>query len=154
MLSMGLWIPPINFWMPETIFMKLRMYVYHGNWAHLNGILHKSFPSLCVSLLSLLCNGLVKSIPPFGARQRFGIHVRMEMIACNRRIVGHVIFYAVRVLSKESLWVCLCIPLSLLGNNSVQTFPRQQRIVGGFAFYAVRVTWKGNRWLILHRSFS
>jgi hypothetical protein len=25
-------------------------YVYHGTWAHLNGILHKSIPSVCVSL--------------------------------------------------------------------------------------------------------
>jgi hypothetical protein len=32
--------PPINFWMPETIFVKLGM--YHGNWAHLNGVLNKS----------------------------------------------------------------------------------------------------------------
>jgi hypothetical protein len=23
-------------------------YVYHGTWAHLNGVLHKSLPSVCV----------------------------------------------------------------------------------------------------------
>jgi hypothetical protein len=40
--------PPINFWMPEPTFMKLG-----GNWAHLNGVLHKSltlfYVSVCVS---------------------------------------------------------------------------------------------------------
>jgi hypothetical protein len=29
------------------------------------------------------------------------------------------------------------IPLYILDNNSVKTFPRQRRIVGGFVFYAV-----------------
>jgi hypothetical protein len=46
---------------------------------------------------------------------------------CNNRIVGNVVFYAVRVVSKESLWVCLSILLSLLGNGSVNMFQRQQR---------------------------
>jgi hypothetical protein len=26
-------------------------YVYHGTWAHLSGVLHKSLPSLCVSYM-------------------------------------------------------------------------------------------------------
>jgi hypothetical protein len=43
--------------------------------------------------------------------------------------------------------VGLCI-LSLLGNNSIKTFPRQRRI-GGVVFYAVRVVSKENRRLIL-----
>jgi hypothetical protein len=38
---------------------------YYDTWAHLNGILHKSLPSVCVSvcvsLLSLIGNGSVKS---------------------------------------------------------------------------------------------
>jgi hypothetical protein len=42
-------------------------YVYHGTWAHLNGVFHKSLPSVCVpvcvSLLSLLGNGSVKTFP-------------------------------------------------------------------------------------------
>jgi hypothetical protein len=50
---------------------KLVYTVYHGTWAHLNGVLHKSFSSVCVSvcvsLLSLQGNGSVKCIPPFGA---------------------------------------------------------------------------------------
>jgi hypothetical protein len=38
-------------------------YVYHGTWAHLNDILHKSLPSVCVSSLSLLGNGSVYMFP-------------------------------------------------------------------------------------------
>jgi hypothetical protein len=42
-------------------------YVYHGNWAHINGIFHKSLTSVCVfvcvSLPSLLGNGSVKTLP-------------------------------------------------------------------------------------------
>jgi hypothetical protein len=50
-------------------------------------------------------------VPPFGARQRFGKHVPAATNTRNsRKIVGLVIFYTVRVLSKESVWVCLCIP--------------------------------------------
>jgi hypothetical protein len=74
----------INFWMPET------RYVYHGTWSHLNGVHHKYFPSLCVSVyvspLSLLCNNSVKTFP----RQR--------------RNVGIVVFYW-DLVSKVSKWV-------------------------------------------------
>jgi hypothetical protein len=69
----------------------------------------------------------------------------------QKRIVGRIIFYAVRVLSKESLWVYLCIPLSLLGINSVNTFPRQKRIVRSVVFYAVSVVLKNSRRLVLPR---
>jgi hypothetical protein len=34
--------------------------------------------------------------------------------------------------------VDLCIALSLLGNGSVNMFPRQQGMVGGVVFYEVR----------------
>jgi hypothetical protein len=93
---------------------------------NLIGVLHKSlqsvFVSVCVSLLRLQGNGSVKFIPLFGARQRLSKHVPSAMNTCNnRRIVGRVIFYTVRALSKESL----CIHLSLLGNNKVNTFPRE-----------------------------
>jgi hypothetical protein len=36
-------------------------------------------------------------------------------------------------------WTGLCIPLKLLGNDSVNTLPLQWRTVGGIVFYAVRV---------------
>jgi hypothetical protein len=41
-------------------------YADHGTWAYLNGVLHKSLPSacvsICVSLLSLLGNGSVRTL--------------------------------------------------------------------------------------------
>jgi hypothetical protein len=45
----------------------------------------------------------------------------------NRRIAG---------------WVYLCIPLSLLGTNSVKMFLQQQRIAGITVFYVVHVVSK------------
>jgi hypothetical protein len=95
---------------------------------------------VCISLLSLQGNSFVKFIPQFGAGQRFGKHVPAATnTRCNRRIVGRVILCAIRALSKESLWVCLYITLSLLGSNSVKSFLRQRRIVGDVVLYAVRV---------------
>jgi hypothetical protein len=121
-------------------------YVYHGTSVHLNCVLLKSLPSACVSVclsrLSLLGNGSVKCIPPFVARRHLGKHVPVVTnTSNNRRIVG-----------RGCLWLCLCIPLSLLGNNSAKTIPRQRRIVGGVVFYAVRVVWKESRRLVLPKT--
>jgi hypothetical protein len=92
-----------------------------------------------------------KCIPPIVARH--GEHVLAATnTRNNRRIVGCVVFCAVHVVSKESLCVCLCIPLSLLGNGSVNTFSRQRGIVGGVVFYAVRVVSKDSRRLVLSRT--
>jgi hypothetical protein len=77
-------------------------------------------------------------IPLIIPRQQLGKHVPpAKKSHKNRGIVGRVVFYAVRVVSKKSLWVYLCIPLSLLGNDSVNTFPRQRIIVGGVVLLAV-----------------
>jgi hypothetical protein len=38
------------------------------------------------------------------------------------RLVGCAVFYAVRVVTKQSLWVSLCLPLMLQGNGSIKTF--------------------------------
>jgi hypothetical protein len=54
----------------------------------------------------------------------------------TRRIVGSIILYAVRIVSKESLRVSLFTPVSMPGNGQVNTFLRQGRIAGGVAFYA------------------
>jgi hypothetical protein len=121
-------------------------YIYNCNWANLNGVLHKSLlsvcVSLCVSLLSLLGNDSVKCILPFGARQRLGIHVLAVMNTRNNR----------RITGRMCLWDRLCILLSLLGNNSVKSFPRQWRIVGGVVFCAVLVVPKESRRLVLPRT--
>jgi hypothetical protein len=89
-------------------------------------------------------------IPPIVARQRISKHIPATMnTRNNRRIIGRVVFYTVRVVSKESLWTCLCIPLSLLGNGSTNIFPRQRRIVGGVVLYAMQVISKESRRLVL-----
>jgi hypothetical protein len=124
-------------------------YVYHGTWAHHNGVPHKSLPSvsvsICVSHPSLLGKGSVRCIPPFVARQRLGKHVPAATnTRNNRRIFGRVICCGVCFLSKESPWVCLYIPIPLPGKKA---FPRQRRIAGG-VFCAVRAVSKGSRRLV------
>jgi hypothetical protein len=92
-------------------------YAYHGTWAHLNGILYKSLPSVwvsvCVCPLLLKGNGLVKCIPPFSARQLISKHVPAAMNTHNnRRIVGHVAFYAVCVFIRgESVGLTIYPPI-------------------------------------------
>jgi hypothetical protein len=95
--------------------------------------------SLCVCMCILSSKGSVK-------RYRGNEYARK-----NGRIVGRIVFFAVRVVSKESLWVCVCIPLKLLGNGSVKTFPRQRRIVGGAVCYVVHFLSKGSKRLVLLR---
>jgi hypothetical protein len=136
--------------------MKLG-YVYRGNWAHLSGVLHKPVPSVCVSacvsLLLLQDNSSVTCIAPFSDRQWLSKHVPMAMSTCNnRRIIGRVIFHAAHVLSKESLWVCLSIPILSLGTNMLKIFPQQQRIDRCTVFHAVHVISKGSRWSVLPRT--
>jgi hypothetical protein len=88
--------------------------------------------------------------PSIVARQKLGKHVPAETyIRNNRRIVRGVVFYTVRVVSKKILWVCLRIPLLLLGNGSVNTFPGQRKIVGSMVFYAVHFVSKESRRLVL-----
>jgi hypothetical protein len=102
--------------------------------------------SLRVCMCMLLSNGRYK---------RYAVNE----YTCNNRIIFllwivRIVFYAGRVLSKDSLWVCLCIPLSLLSNGSVNTFPRQQGIAGGVFFYAVYVVSKESSRFILPRTSS
>jgi hypothetical protein len=67
-------------------------YAYHGSWAHLNGILHKSLSSVSKSIyVSLL----------IVAKQRLGRHVPVATNTRNNRRAHRL---------KESLWVCQCIP--------------------------------------------
>jgi hypothetical protein len=73
------------------------------------------------------------------ARQRLGEHIPAATNTQQYKIVECVVFYAVHVVSNDNLWVCLFIPLPLLGNGSVNTFQRQRRIVRGVVFYKVRV---------------
>jgi hypothetical protein len=127
--------PPINFWMPEPIFMKLGMYIMASEPISTECFINPSHHSVCLCVF-----------PCIVASQRLGWHVPVATNTCNnRRIVGGVISYTVRVISKQSL----CIPLSLLSNGSANTFPRQRRILGGVIFHTVRVVSKESRQWVL-----
>jgi hypothetical protein len=98
--------------MPEQIFIKLAVYLMAHEPISMAYFMNHSHQSVCLYVYPLVV-----------ARQRFGKNFSTATnIRNNRKIVGSVIFYAIRALPKESLWVCLCIPLSLLGNNSVNMF--------------------------------
>jgi hypothetical protein len=66
-------------------------YVNNGPWVHLNGVLHKSLPSVCVYNFIF-------------ARQRFGkkCYLGNKYTNKNRRIVWRVVLYMDRDVSKES----------------------------------------------------
>jgi hypothetical protein len=86
--------PFINFRMPVPIFMKLGMYII----APVSITTMYFINPLVISLRVCICT------PPIVARQLLGKHVLAEEKARNNRTAGRV---------------CLSIPLSLLGNNSV-----------------------------------
>jgi hypothetical protein len=122
--------------MPEAIIMTLGMYSYimAPEPISVAYFINPSEPSVCVSL---------------GRRVLTARNTRN-----SRKTVGGAIFYAVLVVSKKSLWVSLYIPLSLLGNGAVNTFPRQKRVIGGFVFYAVLVVSKKSLWVSLYIPLS
>jgi hypothetical protein len=114
--------------------MKLHMYIMHGSCYSI----YSSHLCLYVSFLSMPGKGLVKFTPPFVSRKRLGKHVSAVKNTRNntRNIEG----------------MCLFIQVSLVGNNSVKTFPRQRIFVGGAVFYAISVVWNESRRLILPRT--
>jgi hypothetical protein len=99
--------------MPEPIFMELGMYITAPEPISTAHFINPSRLYVCLYVY-----------PPIVARQRLSRHVPMAGNTYNNRTVGRDVFCAVSVSPKESLWVCLCIPLSLLCRNSVKTFPR------------------------------
>jgi hypothetical protein len=88
---------PINFWMPEPVFMKIYMHIMAPEPITKAYFINPSHQSLCLYVY-----------PTFVARQRLG---KQFPTATNtfsdRRNVGRVIFYADRVLWKESRWLVL-----------------------------------------------
>jgi hypothetical protein len=117
---------------PSSLCVRVSRYQLLNSWTNLyetwyvfmaptlNGVLHKSLPSVCVSvcvsLLSLLDNRSIKCIPHNVARQQFRKYVPVATnTGNNRRIPGSVIFYVVLVLWKESVWVCLSLCSYQLG---------------------------------------
>jgi hypothetical protein len=78
-------------------------------------------------------------IPPIVGRQRSG----KDVPAATNDTVEELL----------DEWICVSVyPLSLLGNNTVKTFPRLRIIIGGVVFYAVRVVSKESRLLVLPRT--
>jgi hypothetical protein len=100
--------------------------------------------SVCVSLLSLLGNFSGNCILAFIATQRLGKQAPATENKCNNRRIGGRVY----------LWVCLCIPQSLLGNSSTKTFPRQRRIVEGVVFYVIQVVTEESSGSVLPRTYS
>jgi hypothetical protein len=90
--------PPLSAF--QCLSQYLRNFIYHGTWAHLSALFHKSLPSVCVS---------VCVSPPIVNRQRLGKQVpAAKNRRNNTKIIERVIYYAVRVIWRESQWVCLC----------------------------------------------
>jgi hypothetical protein len=135
--------PPVNFGMNEPIFNKLGICIMAPEPISMAYFINPSYQSVCLCILHIVARQrLGKCIPLFGTTQRIGRHVSESTNARNNwRIVGRV-----------CLWVCVCIHLPLLDNNSVKTFPPHRRAVGGVVFYAVRVLSKESRRLVLPRT--
>jgi hypothetical protein len=91
-------------------------YVCHGIWAHPNGALRKSFPSsVCLyPCVSFLGNGSVNTFP------------RQVIPAAIEELLDASFFLCGPCLIRGKSTVA-CIPLSLLGNDSVKTLPLQRR---------------------------
>jgi hypothetical protein len=109
--------PPINFWMPDT------WYVYHDTWAHLNGVLHKSLPSVCVSVC----------VPLIIARQRLDKNV-------TAATTTHV--------TKKICWMrhFLCGPCRIKGkqaSSSSQSF-FLNNVICGIKIGEIIIKQKGN----------
>jgi hypothetical protein len=118
--------------MPEPIFMEFGMYIMAPEPISTAYFVNPSRQFICMF------------IPPFFARQRLGKHVpAAKSTRNNRSDVWCVILCAVRILSKESLWVCLCIPLPLLGNSSVNSFSGNGKLLEvSFSMRSMSYKWK------------
>jgi hypothetical protein len=102
-LSVCAWrLPPINFRKPKRIFMKLGMYIMAPEPISVAYLINPSHQSVCLCVycsISLLSNGSVNTFPAATKTRN------------NRKLIGRVVLCAVRVESKENLWVYLCIPV-------------------------------------------
>jgi hypothetical protein len=135
---------PFKFLMPEPICMKICISVLAAE--PLSGLLYESllsiYVSVYVSLLSSLGKVSVKCMPPFIARKVIGKHVPAVTNTEQQEYCWTIV----------RMGLCVCIPLSLLSNNSAKTFPQQRRIVGSLVFYVVRVVSEESRRLVLPRT--
>jgi hypothetical protein len=104
-------LPPIKFWMPEPIFMKLWVHIMAPEPISTAYLINPSHQSVCLSCASLLLlgKGPVKFILPFVARQRLGKHVPAATnIRKNRKIVGHSRDNEEMLEASFSMWSVSC----------------------------------------------
>jgi hypothetical protein len=76
--------------MREPFFMKLGMYIMAPELISMTDLINPSHQD---------CDGQ----SPIVARQRLSEHISAATNTCNRKILGHVIFYAVRVVSQKNI---------------------------------------------------
>jgi hypothetical protein len=90
-----LWISLINFWIPDPVFIKLDIFMKLD--IHI-------MTSESISAAYLINLSHQSVYPSSVARQRLckSVTAATNTHAKNRRIVGHVVFYAVQVVWKES----------------------------------------------------
>jgi hypothetical protein len=79
-------------------------------------------------------------IPPFFVRQWLGEHVPAATSTRNNR----------RNVERVCLWICLCIPVSLLANSSVKTLPGNEELLE--ASFSVQLK-ESKRLVLLRTSF-
>jgi hypothetical protein len=84
-------------------------------------------------------------------RQRLGKNVTAATNTQGLIELLQASFYMWSVSIKRAVCRCLCIPISLLGSGSVNTFLRKF-VVGGAIFYAARVASKESGQLLLPRT--
>jgi hypothetical protein len=124
-------LPLISFLTPKSMFIKLEMYVMTPEPISMKYFLNPSHQSVCLH------------VHPSYRYWAIGKHVSIAINTRNNR----------RIIERECLWACISIPLLLLGNYYVNTFPRQWRIVTGVVFYVVRAVSNESRRLVLPRAF-
>jgi hypothetical protein len=133
---------------PLSIFECLTLSLWNSvcmSWHMSPSQWHTSqIPPICVS---------VCVSPTTVARQWLSKHIpALSNTHNNRKIVECIIFYTVCVISIQTLWVSLCMPLLLLGKSSGNMFPQQWRTVGGIIFSVVHVISKESKQLVLPRT--
>jgi hypothetical protein len=85
-------VPPTDFRMAERVFMKLGIYIMAPELILTVCFINPSHQSVCL----YVC-------PPIIARQKLGKNVTTASDTCSsRRIVGHIIFCAVHIISRKA----------------------------------------------------
>jgi hypothetical protein len=120
--SLCLYIPPINFWMHELIFMKLGMYIMTPEPISTAHFINPSHQSMCISL-SLLGKGSVNTFPlneyTLYNRKIVGRVVSVRSVFYRRRVCGSVYPIFLCMYRRSS---CLKVPRAVRQWNAVMSF--------------------------------